>query len=73
MPCVDLVTVSEAAKQLGISRQAVYKAISEGRLSAVTVLGKIGIERGALKAYRPVEVRVSAGQQRAVQRRARKR
>jgi excisionase family DNA binding protein len=66
---VDLITVSEAAKELGISREAVYKAIREGRLAATIILGKIGIEREALKEYKPVEIRVKAGKVRATRKR----
>ena len=61
----DLVTVVQAAKELGISRIAVYQAIQEGRLESVEVLGKIGVPRRALKNYRPNETRVRAGNERA--------
>jgi excisionase family DNA binding protein len=64
---VNLITVSEAAKELGISREAVYKAIREGRLTSVNILGKIGIEGKALKEYHPIEIRVQAGKKRALQ------
>ena len=66
---MDLITVSEAAKELGISREAIYKAIREGRLAAVNVLGKIGIERKTLNEYHPEEVRIMAGKKRAEQKR----
>lgn len=66
---MDLITVSEAAKELGISREAVYKAIREGRLAAVNILGKIGIERKALKEYHPEEIRIKAGKRRAAKNR----
>jgi excisionase family DNA binding protein len=66
---VNLITVSEAAKELGISREAIYKAIREGRLTAINILGKIGIEREALKEYHPEEVRIKAGKKRAAQKR----
>jgi len=56
-----LVTVLQAAKELGISRIAVYQAIEEGRLEAVEILGKLGIERRALKRYRPNEMKIRAG------------
>ncbi len=59
---MDLLTVAEAAKELGISREALYQAIREGRLKAVKILGKYGIRRKELETYKPVEVRVRAGQ-----------
>ncbi|MGH9822776.1 MAG: helix-turn-helix domain-containing protein [Blastocatellia bacterium] len=61
---MDLVTVAEAAKLLGISRGAVYLAVREKRIAAVTLLGKIGIPRAELEKYEPVAVRVRAGKQR---------
>jgi excisionase family DNA binding protein len=61
----NLVTVVQAAKALGISRYAVYKAIDEGRLEAVEVLGKLGIPRRALKKYHPNKAKIRAGQARA--------
>ena len=61
----DLVTVAQAAKELGISRIAVYQAIGEGRLEAVQILDKLGIERRALKKYRPNQTKVRAGKERA--------
>lgn len=66
---MSLLTVSEAAKELGISRESVYKAIREGRLTSVMVLGKIGIERKALKGYSPGERQIAAGKKRARDRR----
>jgi excisionase family DNA binding protein len=66
---VPLLTVSEAAKELGISRESVYKAIREGRLMSVIVLGKIGIERKTLKAYSPGARQIAAGKKRARTRR----
>lgn len=62
----DLVTVAQAAKELGISRIAVYQAIDEGRLESVEILGKLGVPRRALKKYRPSERNISAGRARAV-------
>ncbi len=61
----DLVTVAQAAKELGISRIAVYQAIDEGRLEAVEILGKLGVPRRALKKYRPNEQNISAGRARS--------
>lgn len=64
-PAADLVTVVQAARELGISRIAVYQAIADGRLASVEVLGKIGVPRHALKRYRPDETRQRAGFARA--------
>lgn len=61
---MPLLTVSEAANELGVSREAVYKAIREGRLTSVMVLGKIGIERKTLKAYSPGAQQIAAGKER---------
>lgn len=58
---MDLLTVAEAAKELGISREALYQAIRESRLKAVKILGRYGVRRKELEAYRPVEVRIRAG------------
>jgi len=68
---MDLLTVPEAAKILGISRAAVYTAIREKRLKSVTVLGKIGIPRNELKAYKPMQVRVQSGRRSAVSKKRR--
>jgi excisionase family DNA binding protein len=61
----DLVTVAQAAKELGITRYAVYKAIEAGNLASVEVLGKIGVPRRALKKYQPNEMKIRAGHARA--------
>lgn len=61
----DLVPVAQAAKELGISRIAVYQAIQEGRPESVEVLGKIGVPRRALNKYQPNETRKRAGKERA--------
>lgn len=69
---MDILTVSEAAKELGISREAVYLAIREGRLTAVKILGKYGITRDELDKYQPVEGRVKAQRQAASNRKSTK-
>ncbi len=61
----ELVTVAQAAKEAGVSRYAIYKAIDAGNLDYETQLGKIGIPRRALKNYRPNETKVRAGKERA--------
>ncbi len=49
----DIVTPAPAAKLKGVSRTAIYNALSDGRLSGVCILGRIGIARGDLKAWQP--------------------
>ena len=61
---MDLLTVQEAAKELGITRQALYQAVREGRLKTIKILGKIGVPSDELRNYTPVEVRVRAGKER---------
>lgn len=39
----DLLTVKQAADFIGITPKAVYLAIDEERIHAVTILGKFGI------------------------------
>jgi hypothetical protein len=62
---VQLVTVKDAAKEKGISREAIYQAIQNGRLKTRTVLGKIGILRTSLDAYEPDRNKIRAGLTRA--------
>ncbi len=49
----DILTPAQAAKLKGVSRTAIYNALSDGRLQGVRVLGRIGISRSALKAWQP--------------------
>jgi len=58
---VPLVTVKDAAREKGISREAIYRAIQDGRLKTRKVLGKIGILRRSLDAYEPDRNKVRAG------------
>jgi predicted DNA-binding protein YlxM (UPF0122 family) len=62
---VKLVSVSEAAKEKGISREAVYQAIQSGRLKIKRVLGKIGVLRSSLDSYQPDRSKIRAGRIRA--------
>ena len=62
---MKLVSVSEAAREKGISREAIYQAVQEGRLRYRRVLGRIGIPRVSLDAYRPNTEKIRAGQMRA--------
>jgi excisionase family DNA binding protein len=58
---VKLVTVSEAAREKGISREAIYRAIQDGRLRYRKILGKIGIVRSSLESYEPDGDKIRAG------------
>ncbi|HEX8237758.1 MAG TPA: helix-turn-helix domain-containing protein [Abditibacteriaceae bacterium] len=49
----DIVTPAQAAKIKGVSRTAIYNALADGRLQGVRVLGRIGVDRSALKAWQP--------------------
>jgi excisionase family DNA binding protein len=60
-----MLTVAEVARELRISREAVYKAVREGRMESVQILGKIGISREALISYQPLDIRIQAGRKRA--------
>ena len=51
----DLITVAEAAQLKGVSRSAIYKAISQGRLNARRVLGKIALDKNEVVAWIPLE------------------
>lgn len=61
----EVVTVAQAAKELGVTRFAVYKAIEAGNLESVVMLGKLGIPRRALNKYHPDEAKQRAGFTRA--------
>ncbi len=52
----NLLTVSEAARLKKVSRSAVYKAISQGRLSARRILGKVAIEQAEVDAWQPFQL-----------------
>ena len=62
---MQLVTVKDAAREKGISREAIYRAIHDGRLKTRKVLGKIGVLRSSLDAYEPDRNKVRAGLTRA--------
>ena len=57
----DLLTITEAANVLGISRAALYVAIQNGRLTAATVLGKQVLRRADVAAYEPRSYRDRPG------------
>ena len=45
MDDLDVLTVHEAAAEIGVHPTAIYQAIKDGRLPFVTLLGKRGIRR----------------------------
>jgi excisionase family DNA binding protein len=48
---IELVSVTEAADRRGVTRHAIYKALREGRLSSVTVLGKTALKVADVDAW----------------------
>lgn len=65
---IDLLTVPQVAKLLGISREGVYRAIREGRLGSREVLGRLGVPPSALANYNPSEAKIQAGKEMAAKR-----
>lgn len=49
---LPLMTVSEAAKYLGVGRKVVYQLIEWGEVRAVKMRGTAMIEKSSLDAYR---------------------
>jgi len=49
---LELLTVNEAAELLGVHKTAIYQAIRERRLEAVMVLGRKGLHRQDVLAYK---------------------
>jgi len=46
-----LLSINNAAEALSISRSSVYRLISEGRIPAVIIVGKMRIKQSSLKSY----------------------
>ena len=61
MKIAELVTVPEAARMLGISKQAVYLAIRQGNLLPVMVLGRHALRRADVVRYHPMLSRQESG------------
>jgi excisionase family DNA binding protein len=59
-PYEDLLTLSEAAKQKKVSRQAVYDAIKSGRLTCLRVLGRPVVRQADLKSWQIIGRRQSS-------------
>lgn len=51
----ELLTVAQAAQREGMSRATLYTAISQGRLPAQRVLGKLGLRLEDVQAWRARE------------------
>ena len=49
----DLMTIDEATKELDVSRQSIYNAISRGALTPVEVFGRQRLLREEVATYRP--------------------
>jgi predicted DNA-binding protein YlxM (UPF0122 family) len=61
----DLLSVPEAAKELGISRQAVHYAIGRLELDVVRIGNTLFVTRRSLRKYKPNPQNVRAGRARA--------
>ena len=49
---MDFMTISQAAKSIGVSRAALYKAIDSGRLMTIEIMGRSAITRAELKRFK---------------------
>jgi excisionase family DNA binding protein len=49
----NLITVAEAAKQKGVSRSAIYKAIEQGRLKSQKILGRLALDKAEVARWQP--------------------
>jgi excisionase family DNA binding protein len=47
----DLITVSDAAKIRGVSRQAIHALIERGRLRSVSMFGRVLLYRSEVEAF----------------------
>jgi excisionase family DNA binding protein len=56
-----LLTVPQAAVRKGVSRTALYNAVTQGRLPHVRVLDKIGLRAADVDAWQPIAYRERAG------------
>ena len=53
MDTEDLISITKAAQDLGVSRGSIYDAIAGGRLHAVTIGGKQFLKESDVRAYVP--------------------
>jgi excisionase family DNA binding protein len=61
MPVEDIVSVTEAAKSLGITRSAVVKAAHAGRIKGKKIGHTWALLRGSVNSYKVARYRVEAG------------
>ena len=52
----EFVTVAQAAEEKGVTRATAYRAIREGKLAVVILLGRRLVRRDALAAWQPSSV-----------------
>lgn len=57
----DFISVSEAARRKGVTRQAIYQAINTGRLTPKLMIGKIAVSVSEVEAYMPLSVKERKG------------
>lgn len=50
---LDLISVTEAAKLRGVTRQAILDLISRGKIQAVEVGGRRFVRRSEVRSYKP--------------------
>lgn len=65
-----LLTISQAARQKGVSRNALYKAVADKRLKSSVVLGRLVIRESDLLVWKPRQGQ-QAGQPRSAEVKAR--
>jgi excisionase family DNA binding protein len=57
----SLMTLAEAARQLGISRQSIHRAVKERRLQSIRVAGKPLVSIEAVRTYVPDPAHIELG------------
>jgi excisionase family DNA binding protein len=60
---MNIITIEEAARRKGVSKAAIYKAIQDGKLIKVKI---VGVTEDSLKTYEPDSDMVSAGKHRKI-------
>lgn len=50
---MELLSAAQVAALKGVSEATVYRAVREGRLRSVHVLGRVGVEPGAAQVWQP--------------------
>lgn len=51
----DWISLSEAARLRGVSRQAISKLVKKGRLKTITIGGHILVRRADVEGFEPLE------------------